>query len=69
LGVGSQVRLVGLFVKEDFLSGCMIQGLFIWKAKHLDNHGKLFLLALSWEDWDSSKELGQDAAKTPHING
>lgn len=55
-------------IKEQLFASALLDQMLIWRPEDLHDASKLFLFILTRENRVASPELGQNAAKRPHIN-
>jgi hypothetical protein len=58
-----------VLTKEQSFTRAAIHELLIWNAEDFHDAGELFLLILARKYRETSVQLSQDTAQTPHVNG
>lgn len=68
LGVNKRSRSAGS-VKEELSARCLLHNVRVWHSKDFHYASKLLVFIFAREDRVSSVKLGEDTAKTPHVDG
>lgn len=58
-----------MLTKEYLLSGALVDHLPLWHPHHFHDATQLLLLILSRKNRETGVHLGENATKTPHVDG